>query len=85
LKDLGINGTRGGIAVAINNGGDIVGYQSFDEVTRAFHRDSTGIVQELESLGGNWSQASDINELGEIVGASRNLTRSHFKTSSSRR
>ncbi|WP_445372352.1 hypothetical protein ACH518_06830 [Methylomonas sp. HW2-6] len=69
---IGGLGGYSGQGLAINAGGEVVGYSSLspDEyLLHAFHY-ANGRMQDLGSLGGD-SRASDINDTSQIVGYSR--------------
>jgi probable HAF family extracellular repeat protein len=67
MKDLGtLDGATYCAALAINNSGQIVGYSlGPGDYTPVLY--SGGVMKKLDGVGGHGS-ASDINELGEIVG-----------------
>jgi len=63
-------GMVNGYATSLNNQGTVVGYQqNYDNQTEAFAF-KDGVLQNLPGLGGNYTVANDINEKGQIVGAS---------------
>lgn len=57
-----------GVATAVNDDGDAVGYSYLDGVNRHAFLYRGGVLTDLGSFGG-WSVAFDINEDGEVVGA----------------
>lgn len=58
-------------AVAINNAGQIVGFSPSPTGRHAVLWSSTGVVQDLGTLGGTASQAIDINASGMVIGKSQ--------------
>jgi probable HAF family extracellular repeat protein len=58
-------------AVAINNAGQIVGFSPSPTGRHAVLWSSTGVVEDLGTLGGTTSQAIDINASGQVIGKSR--------------
>ncbi|MEH2079007.1 MAG: DUF3466 family protein [Nostoc sp.] len=81
LQDLGTLGGEEGIAFAINNFGQVVGsadtgatFEPDDpkecpcNVRHAFLYSGSGTLQDLGTLGGPNSEATNINDFGQIVG-----------------
>ncbi|MEH2289043.1 hypothetical protein [Nostoc sp.] len=81
LQDLGTLGGKEGVASAINNFGQVVGTADTgatfqpDEpkecpcnVSHAFIYSGSGTLQDLGTLGGPNSNATDINDFGQVVG-----------------
>jgi probable HAF family extracellular repeat protein len=60
---------RSGLATDVNNQGQVVGYHSAPQGTRAFLW-SNGTFRNLGTLGGVYSRARAINEAGQVVGQS---------------
>ena len=56
-----------GVSTAINNSGQAVGYSYIDDSNRHAFVYSDGVMTDIGSFGG-YSGATDINDLGEIVG-----------------
>jgi probable HAF family extracellular repeat protein len=75
-QDLGVFGAARSEATAINNQGQIVINRTFDtnvdEVTVAAIL-SDGVLQEIGSLGGQFTQGLGINSLGHVVGISQRV------------
>jgi probable HAF family extracellular repeat protein len=69
--DLGSLGGDTGLALGLNNSGQIVGYSNTvgDQQQHAFLYSAVGII-DLGTLGGSASQAYGINDSGQIVGNS---------------
>jgi probable HAF family extracellular repeat protein len=59
-----------GVATAINDEGQAVGYSYLDDVNHHAFVYSDGLIMDLGSLGGD-SAALDINDSGEVVGFHR--------------
>jgi probable HAF family extracellular repeat protein len=80
LQDLGTLGGPGSHANEINNAGKVVGYADAlvgptTFVSKAFLWQSGAGMQDLGTLPGDeHSFANDINELGQIVGSSHNVS-----------
>jgi probable HAF family extracellular repeat protein len=69
---LGSFGGGGGIAYAINNAGQVVGYSDTANFqSHAFLWTKNAGMQDLGTLGGSTSVAYGINDSGEVVGLSR--------------
>ncbi|MEH2178797.1 DUF3466 family protein [Nostoc sp.] len=81
LQDLGTLGGEEGVASAINNFGQVVGsadtgatFEPDDpkecpcNVSHAFFYSGSGTLQDLGTLGGPNSDATDINDFGQVVG-----------------
>jgi len=70
MLDLGTLGGTYGVAFALNNRGQVVGYSNLagDSGNHAFLWDHTGGMQDLGTLGGNTGGAAAINDAGDIVG-----------------
>lgn len=80
VTDLGTLGARTAVAQAINNRGQIVGYdfvwQGSTGIARAFLYEN-GQMTPLGSLGGNQTRPRDINDAGQVVGFSNLPGTSH--------
>jgi probable HAF family extracellular repeat protein len=86
VTDLGNLGFQNTVAKAINNNGEVTGYSGTPKtvegscslrfrpcpthVTNAFLW-SAGTMTNLGTLGGNYSQGTGINNLGEVVGSAQ--------------
>jgi probable HAF family extracellular repeat protein len=73
-RDLGsLGGPRGeSTAWAINENDVVVGDSQTTNGTHAVRFELNGTITDLRTLGGDWSIAQDINDVGEIVGQSKN-------------
>jgi probable HAF family extracellular repeat protein len=71
VQDMGtLAGYLTSEAQRINNAGDVIGSASGPDGTRAVFWPSGGGIQNLGTLGGDFSTALDFNNSGEIVGSS---------------
>ena len=71
MQDLGtLPGFTSSEAHKIDNAGDVVGSSTGPNGTRAFYWTSAGGMKNLGSLDGNFSNALDVNNKGEVVGTS---------------
>ena len=79
-RDLGLEPVGNTQAVAINDTGQVVGTSevlmeiegSNFFVPRAFVWDETNGIENIGTLGGNFSFANDVNEIGQVVGYGEN-------------
>lgn len=68
---LGASGGTYSVAQAINDSGQVVGYDNGEGVNRAFITGVNGLgMHYLDTLGGTGSYASGINNSGQVVGHS---------------
>jgi len=71
MIDIGISGSYATGAVGINQGGQVVGWvmATLNTLNRPFLWDTATGAEVLETLGGRDSQASSINDVGQVTGA----------------
>jgi probable HAF family extracellular repeat protein len=73
LHDLGtLPGANDSAAYAVNNRGEIAGASGSHAVVW-----SAGTLRDLGTLGGDWSEARDLNNLGQVVGVAETLRGPH--------
>lgn len=66
LRDLGtLPGAQDSAAYAVNNKGEIAGSSGGHAVVW-----SAGALRDLGTLGGDWSEARDVNNFGQVAGVS---------------